>query len=315
MPRRESKEEIFMKSYDDTILLPEAIPIHSLKEGKRKALVSMLRLDIVHPVVSGNKLFKLYYYLQDVLQTKHKTLLTFGGAFSNHLAATAYICNKLGIKSIGVVRGTQNEGNSSTLRFCIRMGMKLNFVLGDTFRKIGESEQIDTSSYCNGECVVVPMGGYSMTGARGASEILRYIPKGIYSHICVSIGTATTLAGLLRNDREEQLVGFPALKGLNDIDKRLEHLGIKDHRRLSIESEFHFGGFAKKDSSLIGFMNNFYKEFKIPLDFVYTGKMMYGIFHLMDKGFFPEGSNVLAIHTGGLQGNQSLAEGVLCYFA
>lgn len=308
----ESKQETFMIKFDKSILLPEIVPCEFLTERKGVS-VSMLRLDEVHPIVSGNKVFKLQYYIDEAMKSHHKTLLTFGGAFSNHLAATAYTCHRLGIHAIGVVRGYAHEMNSPTLTACREMGMELIFADRTTYREYAESEQKDVASLYPGDCTVVPMGGYSIKGAQGAAGIYNYISAEHFSHVCVSVGTGTTLAGLLRNNPEETIIGFPALKGLNEIFDRMKQLNTGNTSQLAIMSQFHFGGFARRSDELFRFMNWFYAQFRVPLDFVYTGKMMYGVFQLIEEGYFPPGARLVAIHTGGLQGNRSLRAGALSY--
>lgn len=277
--------------------------------------LSVLRLDTIHPVISGNKLFKLKEYLKEACLTNHRTLLTFGGAFSNHLSATAYATKLAGIRSIGLVRGEESETNSHTIAFCKEQGMAIYFLDRKTFRQLSENPD---ESYLNksfGPHLTVPSGGFGVKGAMGAADILRLIPRHQFTHLAVAVGSATTLAGLLMGSRQEKILAFPALKGLHDIPERLEKMGIplSGIDKTIIIDKYHFGGFAKKNERLIQFLNNFYDENKISLDFVYTGKMMYGIEELISQRFIPSGSHILAIHTGGLQGNLSLPPATLHY--
>ena len=147
---------------------------------------------------------------------------------------------------------------------------------------------------------------------KGAKEITNFFDCKNYTHICCPIGTATTFAGLIHgcNDPTE-IVGFPVLKNMTDIPQRLKKLNVDETKKNVVINNYHFGGYAKKTKELITFMNTFYKDNKIPLDFVYTGKMMFGVVDLIDKNYFLPGSNILCIHTGGLQGNRSLPEGML----
>lgn len=275
--------------------------------------IDVLRLDNLHPVASGNKVFKLLPYIDEVMKTDHRTLLTFGGAWSNHLHATAYLCKELNIKSIGVVRGRRHEMNSKTIADCERMGMELHFVERSVYQVLSENDEHERLSDRFGQATVVPTGGYGRKGVIGASFIADSIPDETYSHICVSVGTATTLAGILKNMKNTQVMAFPALKGMTDIAKRLHHLGITETEDLKIISDYHFGGFARYNTELIDFMNRIYIEFQLSLDRVYTAKMMYGIVDLAKAGYFAPGSIVLAIHTGGLQGNASLPANTLFY--
>lgn len=300
-----------MSGCNTEILLPESIntlPVYCENEIR----VSILRLDRVHPVISGNKLFKLYYYLQEAAKEKVRPIATFGGAYSNHLAATAHACKKLKIECIGVVRGNKNEMDSLTLTYCRQQGMQLKFLDRETFRQVAEHPE-RTDGLFPENAIVVPLGGFSAMGARGAALICNYIPKHQYTHICMAAGTAATLAGLLLPDRQEKVLAFPVLKGMTDIKNRLIEMGVPPAKRLEIHAGFHFGGYAKMNRELIDFMNWFYDDYGIPLDFVYTAKMMHGVFSLIKEGHFPKGSKILAIHTGGLQGNQSLPVGTLHY--
>lgn len=280
---------------------------------KKGAQIDMLRLDLIHPVVSGNKLFKLSEYLYETLRTDHKTILTFGGAYSNHLHATAYACQSLNIRCIGIVRGKAHEINSQTIDDCKHMGMEIHYADRETFRRLFEQTNTEEIKNLFGDCMVVPSGGLGLMGARGASLITNSIPENVYTHLCLAVGSATTLAGIMMNDRNEKIIAFPALKGMNDLTERLNKMGIQDTDRVSVCADFHFGGFARKTPDLINFMNEFYTQYRIPLDFVYTGKLMFGIFEMLNRQAFPQGSRILAFHTGGLQGNRSLPKNTLSY--
>jgi len=278
--------------------------------------VSVLRLDKIHQVVSGNKLFKLHYFLQDVSETTHKTITTFGGPYSNHLAATAFACKALQLKSIGIVRGEKPDMLSPTLLHCIEDGMQLKFVPRQQYDLKETLPFLHSIQQEFGPCTIIPEGGYNPTGAKGASLILDLIKPNTYSHICTATGTATTLAGLLMAAMPGQkIVSIPVLKGMEDIRERIVFLtGNKKHENnLQIFNEYHFGGYAKKNELLIQFMNRCFMQYKLPLDFVYTAKMMFGIFDSIKKDQFNKGSDILCLHTGGLQGNKSLTLGTLLY--
>lgn len=276
---------------------------------QKQVRLSVLRLDKIHPVVSGNKLFKLYYFLEEAAQSSHKTILSFGGAYSNHLAATAFACRALQLKSIGIVRGEQPAHLSPTLQQCMNDGMQLKFI---TRQQFAEKENgAFTSSLQNefGDCVIVPEGGYHPSGANGAALIMDIPGCRNYSHICTATGTGTTLAGLLKAAAPSQtIVALPVLKDMKDIEERIAYLtGNKDpFKNLQLLNDYHFGGYAKKTEALIQFMNKCWQRFHLPLDFVYTAKMLFGIIDRIKDGYFPPGSNILCLHTGGLQGNKSL---------
>lgn len=267
--------------------------------------VDVLRLDETDPVVSGNKLFKLWYYLEEAERTG-KNILTFGGPYSNHLAATAKACSERGIPVTGIVRGEKPSNLSHTLRFCISLQMELEFVSREAYDERKEDIENDNS-------ITIPEGGYGIQGAAGASLITSYYDTASYTHVCTSVGTGTTLAGIISNNNTCYL-GFSALKNLTDFKERIRKLRPGEiFNNYEIINDYSFGGYAKKDNTLLGFMNEFYTKFNIPTDFVYTGKMFFGIWDMISKDFFSRDSRLLCIHTGGLQGNLSLASGSLVF--
>ena len=302
-------------------LLPEITlkdpPIVSLKSElfDRKGLhLSMLRLDQIHENIPGNKLFKLIYFLQEAKKLPAKKILTFGGAYSNHLAATAFACSQLNIDSIGIVRGEKSHSPSPTIQFCEKHGMKLQFISREDFRNINEKSFLEKLGKIYGEHVLVNEGGFSTRGKEGAALIQHFFSDKDFSHICLPVGTATTFSGLVDgNEKETNILGFGVLKNMHDIAKRFRELKVSASKKYTFINDYHFGGYAKKNPELIAFMNQFYDENKITLDFVYTGKMMYGVYDLIRKNYFAKGSNILCIHTGGLQGNDSLRVGTLNY--
>lgn len=277
--------------------------------------VSVLRLDKIHPVVSGNKIFKLHYFLKAAVESPNKTLLTFGGAYSNHLAATAYACKQAGVKSIAVVRGEKPSVLSHTLQHCLDNGMHLKFVTREDYTTKDEIIFLQQLQNEFGECIIVPEGGFGVTGAKGAAKIYECIPSNTFTHICTAVGTATTAAGLLSSTVNETIICIPVLKGMTDIKQRIALCGVNIAKanQLQILDEYHFGGYAKKTPELISFMNELWQQFQLPTDFVYTAKMFYAIFDKIKKGWFTPGCNILCIHTGGLQGNLSLPAGSLLF--
>ena len=293
----------------------ENIILNSLQSelfNKSKLSVSILRLDTIHPIVSGNKIFKLYYFLEEAKNSVHKKIITFGGAYSNHLAATAYACKKAAVKCIGFVRGEKPKHLSHTLLFCLQNEMQLEFISRDLYKKINDEQFLQSIKNKYGDHILIPEGGFSQKGVNGAKLICNYSNLKNFSHVCSPVGTATTFAGLINgSNNETKIIGFSVLKNLNDIEERLKFLGVVSSKKYSVIHDYHFGGYAKKNPDLISFVNSFYQNNKIPLDFVYTGKMMFGVYDLIEKKYFPERSNILCIHTGGLQGNNSLPEGML----
>ena len=277
--------------------------------------VSVARLDKIHSEISGNKLFKLHYFIEECLRSEHKTMLTFGGAYSNHLAATAAVCREKKINCIGLVRGEGGSNLSHTLSGCRENGMQLHFISRDEYKNITADTDEDYIQQLYGKCTVVPEGGYSPQGAKGASLIMDLQKDLCFTHICTATGTATTLAGLLLKKKPVQkIISVPVIRNMTDIQERLNYLtpGIEINAD-DIFTEYHFGGYAKYTNELITFMNKFYTEHGIPTDFVYTGKLMHAITDKINKGHFEKGSNILLLHTGGLQGNRSLEKGKLIF--
>lgn len=281
---------------------------------KRKINVSILRLDEIHPVISGNKIFKLYYFLQDAIQSSHKTIITFGGAYSNHLAATSFAGRQMGIKTIGIVRGEEPGKLSNTLEFCRSQEMHLEYISRADYKNIDTDNFKKYTSEKYGPHILIPEGGYSKEGAEGASLISQYFNKNNYTHVCLAIGTATTFAGIVNTiGYTTKVMGFPALKDMTDIHERVNELLNDTTKKYVLNNDYHFGGYAKKTDELISFINKFYLAHHIPLDFVYTAKMMYGVFDLIQKDYFQQGSQILCLHTGGLQGNNSLPKRMLIF--
>ena len=294
-------------------ILPDIIfktpPVTELKGNlykDKQIKVSMLRLDEIHPIISGNKLFKLYYFLDEASISSHKKIITFGGAFSNHLAATAFACKEMNLKSIGIVRGEKPVRLSHTLRFCLDHRMELQFVSREDYKKINEKDFLDGLKKQHSDHILIPEGGFSVKGKKGASLIWQFIDTN-FTHIAMPVGTATTFAGIVNaNTSAAEIIGFGVLKNLNDIGHWFNELGVGREKKFVFNNDYHFGGYAKKTDELISFINDFYLRQKIPLDFVYTGKMMFGVNDLVEKEYFSPGSRILCIHTGGLQGNNSL---------
>lgn len=260
------------------------------------------REDSIHPFVSGNKYRKLKYNLIEAKNKGFKTLLTFGGAYSNHIAAVASAGQIQGFKTIGVIRGEElfdEIDNNPTLSFAKQNGMQFKFVSRADYRNKTTQKFIDNLKEEFGAFYLIPEGGTNILAIKGCEEILTNYDAH-FDFICTAVGTGGTVSGLIKASKpNQQVLGFSALKGdflKEDISK------FVTKTNWNLISDYHFGGYAKINEALISFINDFKADYQIPLDPVYTGKMMFGIFDLIDKGFFPKGSKILAIHTGGLQG-------------
>jgi 1-aminocyclopropane-1-carboxylate deaminase len=273
----------------------------------------VLRLDLVHPVISGNKWFKLKEYLRDAKDKGKKAILTFGGPFSNHIVATAAVAQEAGLGSIGLIRGETPAVLSPTLLDARENGMHLQFIERALYRlKTIPPEAYELFS--PEEIYVVNEGGYGVPGAKGAATILDAIDASSYTHILAAVGTGTMLAGLtLGSLRGQMVIGIPVLKAPS-LQQEIEALLPEEKRKnFLLMHDFHFGGYAKFRKPLIDFMNEWYGRTSIPCDFVYTGKLFFALNHLFEINWWPPESKVLVIHSGGLQGNRSLPKGTLIF--
>ena len=257
------------------------------------------RDDLIHPYVSGNKLYKLIYNVEEARKLGHNTILTFGGAWSNHLVATATYCNQNGLRCIGIVRGDELGNNTlnPSLQYCADQGMQLYFVSREEYRNKTNPEFISRLSDLFGAFFLVPEGGANALGVKGAAEILNGISG--YDNIACACGTGTTLAGLISSAAPNAAyMGFSVLKGEDTLTTEVEKYVV--HKTAwSIIGDYHFGGYAKTTPELLAFKEQFEKTNQIPLDRVYTAKLFYGLYHLINKGYFAANKKILAIHTGG----------------
>ncbi|MBS1588329.1 MAG: pyridoxal-phosphate dependent enzyme [Bacteroidetes bacterium] len=290
------------------------VVIQQLKKVPNSLSIDMLRLDLLHPVISGNKWYKLRPNLEAAKNANFNTILTFGGAFSNHLIATAAAAAQSGFQSVGVVRGLDTETTlNPTLEACKQYGMKLHFVSREDYHKNKTEDFLATLQNLYGEIFVIPEGGANENGRSGAEDIGNMIPN-CYSHVCVSVGSGTTVLGILRRlTIEKQVLGFAPMKKGKYLKEVISQYFLPKHLpNLQLFDQWHFGGFGHWKPELLDFMNQFYLSETIPLDMVYTAKMMFGVFALIQQNYFPEKSKILCIHTGGLQGNISIRSN-LCY--
>ncbi|MDO7173999.1 1-aminocyclopropane-1-carboxylate deaminase/D-cysteine desulfhydrase [Mariniflexile sp. AS56] len=264
--------------------------------------VCLKREDAIHPFVSGNKFRKLKYNLLEAEKLGCKTLLTFGGAYSNHIAAVASAGQLMGFNTIGVIRGDElKEGinANTTLSFAQECGMQFKFVSREIYREKTTEVFIEKLKTEFGQFYLIPEGGTNTLAVEGCEEILTS-EDDTFDYICCAVGTGGTISGLINGSKpNQQILGFPALKG-DFLQQDISKFATKTNWEL--KTDYHFGGYAKINAELIGFINQFKTDYNIPLDPVYTGKMMFGVFDLIEKGYFPKGTKILAIHTGGLQG-------------
>ncbi len=268
--------------------------------------LTIKREDKIHPHISGNKYRKLKYNLITAIpklrEQNFDTLLTFGGAFSNHIAATAAAGMEFGFKTIGIIRGEElvhKISDNPTLTFAKECGMQFKFISREDYRKKNEPEFLLLLYNEFGNFYELPEGGTNELAIKGCEEILTD-EDAIFDYVCVPVGTGGTILGLINSAKNHQkILGFPALKG-DFLQREIKSLTTKNNWELI--TDYHFGGYGKINSELITFINQFKEGTSIPLDPVYTGKMFFGIVDLISKGYFKKSSKILAIHTGGLQG-------------
>jgi len=278
--------------------------------NEKKVEADVLRLDKIHSLVSGNKWFKLRYYLEEAKKLNKKTILTFGGAWSNHILATAAACQLYNFNCIGIIRGEEAAKLSPTLIQAKELNMKLIFISREDYatRKI-PVEIIGDEYY------LIDEGGFGIKGATGAATILDYCEKERYTHIACAIGTGTMMAGIIEASLPQQkVIGISVLKNNLELEENVKSLLLHNQKKhFKIIHDYHFGGYAKHKPALLSFMNSFYAQTNVPVDFVYTAKLFYGITDLLNAGFFEPEGRILLIHSGGLQGNSSLNKGTLIF--
>jgi len=283
--------------------------MHSMVENQQIALpfpneisLYLKREDLIHPFVSGNKFRKLKYNLLKAKEEKKTKLITFGGAFSNHIAAVAYAGKENNFETIGIIRGEELESQiyeNPTLQFAQECGMKFQFVTREEYKNKTTDLFFKKLKIRYGDFYLIPEGGSNSLAIKGCEEILTE-EDSQFSHICCSIGTGSTISGIINSTHlHQKIIGFPSLKG-DFLSEDIRKFAVKSNWEL--QSDYHFGGYGKINEVLVRFINDFFEQTKIPLDPIYTSKMMFGIVDLIKKGYFPKGSKILAIHTGGLQG-------------
>lgn len=286
--------------------------------------LNILRLDILEPEIQGNKYFKLKYNIAKAKEENKTTLLTFGGEYSNHIHATAIAGKQKGFHTIGIIRADKQTELTFTLKDATKNSMKLFYLNRTDFRiarKLVNENELDafvgillkndieidiTKTY------IIPEGGTNALALKGTAEILDFAKTKDYKTVCCAIGTAGTIAGIIKSiDKNKKILGFPALKGNffeKDINRLLNDTNQATYTNWKLNHDYHFKGFGAFNEALIDFVNWFYQDYNIPLCTLYTGKMFYGIFDLIDKGLLTNDDKLLVIHTGGIQGRQAFNE-------
>jgi 1-aminocyclopropane-1-carboxylate deaminase/D-cysteine desulfhydrase-like pyridoxal-dependent ACC family enzyme len=294
--------------------------LHSSFLEKTGVQLYVKRDDLIHPQFGGNKWRKLKYNLIHARENHYHTLLTFGGAWSNHIYATAAAARHFGFNSIGIIRGEQHTPLNDTLSFAKACGMQLHYVSRSEYRHKHETAFQQKLKQQFGNIYILPEGGSNALALKGCEQIVQEINSEIeqaFDIICCASGTGATLAGLItaiEDDPEKSktgkmntsAIGFSALKGGDFLNHEVKSF-LSDNKTQTnwrIEDRFHFGGYAKITDELIHFMQQFQSQYGFALDAVYTGKMFYGLFKLIEEKSFKPGTTIVAIHSGGLQGNK-----------
>jgi 1-aminocyclopropane-1-carboxylate deaminase len=284
------------------------IPVQKLESElllEKGITLLVRREDLLHPEVSGNKWRKLKYNLIAAAENDQETLLTFGGAFSNHIVAVASAGKLFGFKTIGLIRGEEHFPLNPTLQKTSENGMALHYLDRETYRQKNATEFQEKLKLQFGNVYIIPEGGTNKLALQGCAEIITEI-KEDFDVLCCSAGTGGTVAGLLTGlNGAKDLLVFSALKGdflKAEIDQLTANFNGKTYQNWHLLTDYHFGGYAKTKPELFEFIREFEKQFGIPLEPIYTGKMFFGLFDLIRKDHFKTGTTIIAIHTGGLQG-------------
>ena len=303
------------------------IPLHTIKDlitEKYGISLYILRTDLTHPQISGNKWFKLKNNLIEAKNKNINTLLTFGGAFSNHIAATAAAGKEYGFKTIGIIRGEEYSELNPTLNFAVKSGMKLDYVSRSLYKDKTELYKYANTKYWEDKFYLIPEGGSNELGVSGCMEISNHINLD-FNYICCASGTGATLSGIILSLKKNQkAVGFQILKASGYIKNEVNTWLLKYPKicipksnennnpiiensliqiNWEVNENYHFGGYGKTNTGLKDFIKWFQQTNNVPLDFLYTGKMMFGIYDMIEKEIFKRGDTIVAIHTGGMQGN------------
>ena len=311
----ENSNKVSVSSIESALNINNKIPLQKIEDPlihKSGIKLFVLRTDLTHPTVSGNKWYKLKYNLIEIKQRGFDTLLTFGGAYSNHIHAAASAGKLLNIKTIGVIRGEEYSPLNPTLAFAKENGMLLHYVDRKAYRERKKSEFIQSLRKKFGEFYLLPEGGTNLLALDGCIEIVRGININ-YDLICCACGTGGTLAGIIVGlNGSKKALGFAVLKGADflktDVEKLISDYSGKNFRNWQINQNYHFGGYAKTNEELLRFVLRFREVNDIPIEPIYTGKMLYGIYNLAEENYFERGKTIIAVHSGGLQGLAGLNE-------
>ena len=292
-------------TYNLNLNIPSKITkIESDLLNQKQVSLFIKRDDLIHPFISGNKWRKLKYNFQYAKLKGYHTILSYGGAYSNHLHALSYACSKLGFNSVGIVRGFQQIESNPTLTFCQENHMQLYYLDRSEYRHNKYSKKtLDYFRKMFNSFYMVPEGGNNELGVRGCEEILSEIDFN-FDYVCSPVGTGCTAAGLIRSmHNNKRFLGFtPFKKVVEQQNSIMKFCHPDDYNNWNLISDIHFGGFGKINNNLVKFIQQFKSNYSIGLDLVYMGKLFYSLFNLISQNHFPKNTNILVLHTGGLQG-------------
>lgn len=276
--------------------------------SERKIRFFVKRDDLTDEHISGNKFFKLKYNLIEAAEKGYKTLLSFGGAYSNHIYALASAGKRFGFNTIGVIRGEEHLPLNPTLEFAKECGMNFYYLSRTDYRKKYSDEILERLKQNFGEFYLIPEGGSNYLAVKGCAEIpQRFEIK--YDYIFCASGTGGTLAGIINGSNDNsKVIGVAVLKNASFLIDDVKRFTASEKSNWNILLDYHFGGYAKFNNELIEFVKTFTSKFNIPIEPIYTGKMLFAIYDLARKNFFPEGSTIIAYHSGGLQGLKGLMQ-------
>ena len=284
--------------------------IQSILSFSPSQKVDLLRLDTLHPIVSGNKFYKLRFYIAAAIENGVSKVASFGGPYSNHIVALAFTAKEAGLNSIGYIRTNADEPMTPSLEEAKAYGMELVY-LGRTDFQTKKASILQTST-AKSDTYFIDEGGYGTIGAKGAATILTENNTVHYNFIVCAVGTGTMLAGCINAASPNQkIIGIPVLKNEGSIENEINVLLIDKNSPYTLLHQFHQGGYAKTNPKMIDFMNRLWDTEKIPTDIVYTSKLLFGVEQLIQENYFEKDASILVIHSGGLQGNRSLPEGTL----
>ena len=265
------------------------------------------REDLNHPAISGNKWWKLKYNLEEAARREKKTLLTFGGAYSNHIYATAAASHETGFKSVGIIRGEETLPLNKTLAFAQHCGMQLHYISRTQYREKDNPAFIQELHNKFGDFYLIPEGGTNEFAVKGCAEFGKQLLEEIdFDYLCLPVGTGGTIAGIIAGlEGKKEVIGFPVLKGgdflKDEIEKLLQKYSNTPYGNWHLDASYHHGGYAKATPALLDFVKLMNDKHNLPLDAVYTGKLLWAVMDYVRQGKFRRGSTVLAVHTGGLQ--------------